>query len=104
MIWLHTAAGRGVLRCNRDEIGDRNRYRLNIARRDVELEHGRRPLRRQAGKRARGGARAQHYQPAAAQRVPACGRGALDHWLSSCTAAALNIRGSKVISISFHCS
>jgi dipeptidyl aminopeptidase/acylaminoacyl peptidase len=58
----------------------------------------------QAGKRARGGARAQLYQPAAAQRVPACGRGALDHWLSSCTAAALNIRGSKVISISFHCS
>ena len=42
----HIAAGRMLLRCNRDEIGDSNWCRLNIARRDVELEHGRRLLRR----------------------------------------------------------
>jgi hypothetical protein len=62
----HVAPGRRI-QSDPDEIRDRNRYRLDVAFGDVELEHRRRGLRRKARERARRSA--QYDQSAASEQA-----------------------------------
>ena len=108
----HAAGDRRIGEADADEIRHRDRQRLHVALRDVEAEHGIRRARREADQTARG----QRSRPAARTRrrlTLRCRRCFSETELLSIVCSIGEIarfqprimsRGSKVISMSFHCS
>ena len=109
MICVTPRAMRRIGQTVANEIGQRDRHRLHVALGDVELEHRRgRIAGASARERTRGRAGAQREQAATVQAERSTCDGIRLIIASACRFECVHppimSRGSKVISMSFHCS